>query len=385
MHTFLEGVTRHFLAYVMVMMVMAGWCTEQQLRQAVVTHSYSTIRKLASPKYLPSSLFTHTKVTVPAKNGQPEYTCWGPHKEAKVPFSAYQTLIFTIHSLEIFRPFVPTSGPLPAWWMAHVQLVALTEMMMRLSFTYATLLQLSVVLRQWQAYFYMVPEYTDCWRPKMHWATHLALDIYRYGPCRLLWCMIMEMKNREFKLALKRSNYSDPVKSGACFWVDQSEYQMKKKRKRVVCSSVTASVIGGGFAADLRDAPEARALESCLPAVEGGLYVEYVSEVLVRRIQIESNGFVILTSSDGDQVLCQVAHLMRQCGDVDGEHFVCLTSFESLLAVDANGRYFAPYHELVSGEAVSGRRVLSMSHCALTALWHYVDVDANQIRFIVKW
>ena len=148
---------------------------------------------------------------------------------------------------------------------------------------------------------------------------------------------------------------------------------------------MTGKVIGGGFAASLHDAPEARAIESSLPAVEGGLYLEYVSEVLVRRVQVETDGFLILTSSDGGQHLCQVAHLMRVRGDVDGEHFVCLTVFQSLLAVDANGRYYAPYREVVSGAAVSGRRVLSMSHCAITAPWHYVDVGANQIRFIVKW
>ena len=130
---------------------------------------------------------------------------WGPHKTSKLPYSAAGTIIFTIHSLEILRPFVPDvpEAKLPTWWLAwryHVLQARPTSILtpartchhaiestgqvtalMKYSFTFAELVSLEGLIELEHTASFATPEYKDTWIPKMHWQTHTALDIYRWG------------------------------------------------------------------------------------------------------------------------------------------------------------------------------------------------------------
>ena len=379
MHTFLEGCTRHLAAYTLIMMVAAGWATEQDLRVAIASHKYATRDGLSRPGFLPSKLFVMTKVKVPAQGGRPAATVWAPHKEAKLPYSAYQNLIYTIHSLEMLRKFVPVASaaePLPAWWMAWVLHVAIVSHTLRFSFTYADLQVLEEVSLKWQEVYYSVPEYHDTWRPKVHWMSHLAHDIFLWGPPRLLWAMIMEMKNREFKLACMRSNYFNPVKSVAEFWVDQSSYQLRKRKRFSVCVSTDAKLVGlSGVAEHMLHAPEVSMLVGCVPAMRSAT-VEYISEVNVRGVCFEHDKYCLL----GEQLqVCKVVHILR----VQGDHYAYLRETGVLATPDE----FGVLHCSLPALEACGvcHRLVSMTHANMSAVWHYTDRLAGVVRLYVKW
>jgi hypothetical protein len=52
-----------------------------------------------------------------------------------------------------------------------------------------------------------VPEYDGLWKPKHHFATHLAVELLRFGPLRGFWCMSFEGFNKIVKQATELSNY----------------------------------------------------------------------------------------------------------------------------------------------------------------------------------
>ena len=242
MHTFLEGVTRHRAAYTLFMFKHLGLATELELRETIVKCDYGGgVNPIFRPGYLGQGVFTKTKVTLPSKK-----VIWGPHKEAKLNYSAHGTLVFAIFSLELLRKFLPEGEP-PAFWKAWVQHHHIVSAFMRTSFSMSDLMTLEQMVIRGEELHFAVPEYHDTWIPKCHWATHLALDIYRFGPPRFLWVMLMEMKNAHFKRGCKRSNNHDPVKATARFWVDQSAYSLKKVKSQCECDSSRSSVLFRGF------------------------------------------------------------------------------------------------------------------------------------------
>ena len=379
MHTFLEGITRHLAAYTLIMLVAVGWGSESEVRKAISCHKYATRDGLSRPGFLPKKLFVMTKVKVPARDGKPAVTVWGPHKDAKLPYSAYQNLIYTIHSLEILRKFVPRDSPLPTWWMVWVVHVAIVGQMMRFSFTYADLQLLEKTNLKWQELYYSVPEYYDTWRPKVHWSTHLAHDIFLWGPVRLLWAMIMEMKNREFKLACKRSNYFNPVKSVCEFWVDQSAHQLKKRKHVAICVSTSAKSVGySGLISRITHAPEVRMLLSCVPQLVAA-QVEYISEVKVHGVCFERNEYCL----DGSGLLvCKVVHIMRVGGE-DGDHYTYLQETGVLVTADEMGVLHCKMSALESASA--SFHLVSMSHANVSAMWHYSSRVNDEMHFYPKW
>lgn len=165
-----SGCTRHFAAYTLCMMVNYGWATQLQLKRAIVQHSYAQCGEHMSstPGYLPSGLFTRTKVYTTSQTGKGAPFIWGPHKEAKLPYTAHATLFFTIHSMELLRPFVPkTDDELPAWWLVWKYHVAAVTALTRFHFTYADLLAIEELNVLEDTNFYAAPEYADCWIPKV--------------------------------------------------------------------------------------------------------------------------------------------------------------------------------------------------------------------------
>ena len=66
--------------------------------------------------------------------------------------------------------------------------------------------------------FDKVPEYNGLKRPKHHFLSHLAWDIWRYGPPRGYWCFGFEGFNRVIKTGAQRSNWKDTTMSIMRYW-----------------------------------------------------------------------------------------------------------------------------------------------------------------------
>lgn len=66
--------------------------------------------------------------------------------------------------------------------------------------------------------FNNVPEYVGYRRPKHHFLTHLAVDVWRFGPARGYWCFGFEAFNKVLKAGAKRSNYIATSLSVMRYW-----------------------------------------------------------------------------------------------------------------------------------------------------------------------
>jgi hypothetical protein len=292
MHVWLEGLTKSFLSYTLYMMVrVAKWCTKQQLKDAAAAFPWPIGEKsMSRPGYLPDSAFTgaakrkdkgkakkrkKTKckpprapnaavpaIQRPRRNtaqraphaepagyhqaptpeiGQrqiPQHRIQStalnrPKKSAHPPFTAHHMLIFTLLSLELFRPFVPPNARRNfAFWDVWVLQVFILQSLMKPSHTYSELLDLDIAIHRMFTRFEQVPEYKGFWVPKFHFAAHAAMDVLRFGPMRLNWCMMYEAKNQPLKKGCKRGNFHNTGKTTSKFWADSSDHEIRKRRKR---------------------------------------------------------------------------------------------------------------------------------------------------------
>jgi hypothetical protein len=66
--------------------------------------------------------------------------------------------------------------------------------------------------------FNLVPEYTGLRRPKHHFLSHLASDVWNWGPPRGYWCFGFESFNRVIKHGARRSNFKHETLSCMRYW-----------------------------------------------------------------------------------------------------------------------------------------------------------------------
>ena len=137
--------------------------------------------------------------------------------------------MFMIMSMEFLKRYIPpTLTEWPAWlrvWVLHTRAACA---ILRFHYTFADLLQLEQLIIESELAIQSHPPYAGMWIPKAHWILHVAHDIYRWGPSRLLWVFLKEMKLAAFKRGCKRGNFQNPVKCSAEFWCEQSDYQLQQ-------------------------------------------------------------------------------------------------------------------------------------------------------------
>ena len=254
MHAVYEGRTKHLSAHTCWSIVKSGLASAAQLRSAAQSFDWSPgdTSGFFRPDYIPESIFVSTKVFQPDGSW-----VWGPHKTAKLPFSAAGMVTFTVMSIPFFQQFIPASWTLassPQWWRAWVLHVNAACATLCFHFTFADLLRIESLIVDSERAIAAHPPYADTWIPKAHWILHIAHDMFRFGPSRLLWVFLKEMKNAAFKRACKRSNFHNPVKSTAIFWCQQSDWQCQHADvARCSCFHSDANVIIQGVISDFPD------------------------------------------------------------------------------------------------------------------------------------
>lgn len=326
--------------------------------------------------YVPESVYTSTKVALPDGND-----VWAPHSDAKVPGSAYGILVFVVHSLEMLRPFAPPK-PWPKWWEAWVLHVHLVCMLLRTSYSFKDLLQVENAIINWQKAFFATPEFYHCWKPKHHWALHTAHDIWRWGPPRFVWCMIMEMKNKSFKHMCKRGNFHDPPKQTAMFWVESSAYLLRnKKPRRQVYEFEEDFVLHKGKPASFESA-DMQEIFSALE-VEQNCDVQFMSKILLRGMLIPRQSYM-LEIADSVCGLWRVEHILSIGDGVDDCYLVLIFVAHPQRDDDYGSFYLASseMHEDNNQHGIT-RRLVSSNTCRLVAVWHCDDGDC--CRFVIKW
>ena len=366
MHTYLEGVTRHRAAQTIFMIYQSGRATKKQLREDIMKCEFGGgVNPLFRPGYIAEGVFTATKVEQPDGS-----SIWGPHKEAKLNYSAHGVLVFTIFSLEILRKYFPEADP-PVWWKAWVMHVHVVSGMMRVEFTLADLQRLEDMEIEDQRLHFSVPEYRDTWIPKYHWALHLAYDIFLWGPPRFLWCMLMEMKNSHFKRGCKRSNNHNPTKSTAFFWVEKSAHELKSKKQKLHCdtSDSKVKVLRRGLLSSLSSV----SVCSVLLAHLGDGEVCFFNFLKLRGAHISLNSHMFVGSSDRIYVVLQLL-------SAHNSHYVWLAELG-----DAKRHPMYGSWSMASNQNQKGNRLVELvSDVDVTPLWCVSDA-AQDLRFIERW
>jgi hypothetical protein len=75
-----------------------------------------------------------------------------------------------------------------------------------------------------------VKEYKGLWKPKHHFATHLAVEVLRARPLRGFWCMSFEVFNKLVKQATELSNYRNEDVFVLEYWVMRSAKVLRSLR-----------------------------------------------------------------------------------------------------------------------------------------------------------
>ena len=119
---------------------------------------------------------------------------------------------------DLFGPAASLSHPAWQSWCKLAELYTLVvQPELRLS-PHSDLERMDDLQVEHSALFDAVPEYTGLKRPKHHFATHMPVDCWRYGPARGFWCFGFESFNQVIKKGANRSNFRDDAKSVLQYW-----------------------------------------------------------------------------------------------------------------------------------------------------------------------
>jgi hypothetical protein len=89
---------------------------------------------------------------------------------------------------------------------------------------------LHTVLHTTVTAYSQVREYDGLWKPKHHFATHLPVDLLRFGPLRGYMCMSFEGFNKIVKQATEISNYRSEDQFVMQHWIMKSAKKLRRLR-----------------------------------------------------------------------------------------------------------------------------------------------------------
>ena len=289
-------------------------------------------------------------------------------------------LIVAMHSIELLRPFLPANAMAHPFWRSWVLHVEILSCIMKPSFTYPQLLRLQETICEWREQFSLVDEYKGFWVPKFHWAMHLPLDIWRFGPPRLNWCMAYEANNLPLKKGCKRSNFKNAPKSAANFWCESSDFHLHRQRGvhqqlAIVPGAVSAS---GPASAFPQVAQDTAYMASQIPH-EGELVYSWLEAATYNGQQMSPGSFCEIEIS-GAKYLARIESLVAASGQV----FLWLLAYPAATtyAYDQNGVLHVSKAAL---EESNGRRAfVSLATHSLAMYWHFLQSDGS-MTFVAKW
>ena len=118
-------------------------------------------------------------------------------------------------------------------WRCWVKLVEVHSVFILHELTVSDIERLDDLQLEHAERFANVPDYAGLTRPKLHFLSHIAQDVWRYGPPRGLWCYGFEGFNRVIKAGAKRSNFkceSVSIMEYYASWVARSLASKKRRR-----------------------------------------------------------------------------------------------------------------------------------------------------------
>jgi hypothetical protein len=304
-----------------------------------------------------------------------------PNKPHSVPgFTAHHMLVLALHSLEVFRPFVPENARANfAFWDVWVYQVYILQMIMKPSFTHNDLEQLDTAVFRMFSAFETVPQYKGFWVPKFHFASHAAMDILRFGPTRCNWCIMYEAKNQPMKKGCKRSNFHNPPKSTAQYWVDSSDHHLRKKQKRPPIVEATRVEKTGKLETfpELQAELEAMSTHAGITCTDAEFHM--LRGATKHGIFYYPQSFALVPNAEGTDTICRIQHIFKVGSNCI---YMIIDAFPpSVVHHDENGVMYTETTEL--NAMPTTYTIISLESSAVTALWSFED--GERISFITKW
>lgn len=111
-------------------------------------------------------------------------------------------------------------------WASWVSLVELWSVVVQSELKAADVERIDELQVKHSTLFDQVPEYNGLKRPKHHFLTHLAHDVWRYGPPRGYWCFGFEGFNKVIKAGSERTNWKNESVGIMRYWSMRSAWDM---------------------------------------------------------------------------------------------------------------------------------------------------------------
>ena len=129
---------------------------------------------------------------------------------------------FTLLSNDILGPLLTPKMLAHPAWLSWLKLVELFTLSIQHTLTVADIERIDTLHLEHSACFDKVPEYHGLKRPKHHFCSHVAGDVWRYGPPRGYWCFGFERFNQIIKRGAQSSNWKSTTVSVMRYWAARS-------------------------------------------------------------------------------------------------------------------------------------------------------------------
>ena len=216
--------------------------------------------------------------------------------------------------------------------------------------------------------------------------------LHRWGPPRLSWCMLFEMKNGHMKRACRRSNFFNPGASIVSFYIDQADYfwqqtqgfwqETRDRRPDGMTGDALGitlcSLVAQGSFAYFTDVDEASVLQATLILADEDR-LRFYQAVSIRGIIFELEKYVLIGPAT-DCILGKTRSIMETGGGI----YIWVAVVPDVLLVDRYGNLSADFTDV---DFTLHYELVSIANAGqITALWDYPDYQDSQVRrFIVRW
>ena len=163
--------------------------------------------------------------------GEPLVLC----PSARLPLLSMILRVCLLVSLEILHPLLTDEMRSHPAWASWVKLIELFSLFVQHEFSVSDIKRIDDLQLEYTTLFCAVPEYVGLYRPKHHFLTHLAHDIWNYGPPRGYWTFGFESFNKVIKqAAAQHSNWRSETVSLMEYWSMWSARNLVRTRRSIV-------------------------------------------------------------------------------------------------------------------------------------------------------
>jgi hypothetical protein len=141
---------------------------------------------------------------------------------------------FALHSPGLLDPLLtPQMRAHPAW-TSWVKVVELYSVCVKHELEADDVKRIDDLQYEYCRLFDTVKEFAGLKRPKHHFLSHLAPDIWRFGPPRGFWCFGFEGFNKVIKAGAVRSNWKCETVSIMEYWAMRSAREVRRRERESV-------------------------------------------------------------------------------------------------------------------------------------------------------